>query len=479
MDPETDVASPPDYSDDEEPPMDEKEVGKEDNITGDGGVLKKILKAGHGTYPEPGSEVTVHYVGKLQDGTVFDSSRDRGEPFKFNLGKGEVIQGWDRAVAKMRRAETSLLTIEPQYGYGDQPQGKIPPNSTLQFEVELISAIGEKDISKDFSSSLLLKQVKEAEATSWENPSFEAVVTFTAKCLSGNAKSYDNVTVKLGYGQIAEKGLRRALRRMCKGEEAVITAKAGTVYNDGPNDQVWEVKLSTFEKAVASWSLDGPQQLQKAHQLKDQGNEYYKEKNYKQAGKFYKHAAEFLTSEHKLDAAQKVELKKLKSIISSNHAAVAIHFKNWTKAKDLATTAVTSDALNFKALLRRGKALNELDQWEDARRDLNQAIFLATDKDDKATIAEAKSELAKIAAKDRAKFQQEQKVFKGLFEKLRPLEEEEEKAREAQRAAWAEQERLEREAREKEAAAKAPSEEAPAADTTMADAAPADAEKSS
>jgi len=465
MDPDTDVMPPPSDFGDDEPPLAEDVVGQEDDLTGDHGVVKKILVVGSGLHPEAGSDVTVHYVGKLLDGTVFDSSRDRNEPFKFNLGKGEVIQGWDKAVAKMRPGETSLITIAPQYAYGDRDQGKIPPNSTLQFEVELLSAVSEKDISKDFSKSLLLKQTKKAESNEWENPAFESLVTFTANCLSGNAQSYDNATVTIGCDQVAEKALRRALRKMAKGEEALITAKANTKYNEGPTDQVWQVTLSSFEKAPASWSMEGDQKISKATELKDKGNEYYKVQNFKLSARFYKHALEFVNSEYKLDADQKVAANKLKSVIASNHAAVALHGRDWDKARELATTAITADPSNIKAFLRRGKALNELDRWEEARKDLNQAVSLAQEKDDKISLKDAKAELAKIAAKDRAKFQKEQKLFGGLFEKMRPLEEAEEKARAAQKAAVAaqlEKERQEREAKEKEAAPK---------DTPMGDAA--------
>ena len=91
----------------------------------------------------------MHYTGRLLDGTVFDSSVDRGEPFKFKLGTGAVIKGWDVGVATMRKGEKSLLTCRPNYGYGELGSApKIPGNATLQFEVELLDWKGE-DISKD------------------------------------------------------------------------------------------------------------------------------------------------------------------------------------------------------------------------------------------------------------------------------------------------------------------------------------------
>lgn len=90
---------------------------------------------------EKGDRVTVHYTGTLEDGTKFDSSHDRGIPFTFNLGAGEVIEGWDEGIVGMKVGETKILTIPPEKGYGEYgtPDGSIPPNSTLIFEVTLLT----------------------------------------------------------------------------------------------------------------------------------------------------------------------------------------------------------------------------------------------------------------------------------------------------------------------------------------------------
>ncbi|MGH2807174.1 MAG: FKBP-type peptidyl-prolyl cis-trans isomerase [Actinomycetota bacterium] len=104
----------------------------------DSGLKYEILECGEGETAEKGDTVNVHYVGTLADGSKFDSSRDRGEPFSFPLGAGQVIQGWDEGVAGMQIGELRELTIPPELGYGPQGTGPIPPNATLIFEVELL-----------------------------------------------------------------------------------------------------------------------------------------------------------------------------------------------------------------------------------------------------------------------------------------------------------------------------------------------------
>jgi len=110
----------------------------EEELGGHGGVVKKIIREGKGDFPSRGSLVTVNYVGRLKaTGDVFDESH--GYPFKFTLGKGEVIKGWDMAVAKMRPGELAEVTIKSEYGYGKAgSEPDVPPNATLVFEIDLI-----------------------------------------------------------------------------------------------------------------------------------------------------------------------------------------------------------------------------------------------------------------------------------------------------------------------------------------------------
>ena len=97
------------------------------------------LKVGAGRAAQSGDTVSVHYTGWLQDGTKFDSSRDRGTPFEFVLGRGDVIPGWDQGLVGMKVGGVRRLTIPPNLAYGAAGAGGvIPPNANLTFEVELL-----------------------------------------------------------------------------------------------------------------------------------------------------------------------------------------------------------------------------------------------------------------------------------------------------------------------------------------------------
>ena len=109
-------------------------------ITTASGLIIEELKVGNGAEAAAGQHVSVHYTGWLTDGTKFDSSKDRDDPFSFMLGAGHVIRGWDEGVAGMKVGGTRKLTIPPELGYGARGAGGvIPPNATLVFEVELLA----------------------------------------------------------------------------------------------------------------------------------------------------------------------------------------------------------------------------------------------------------------------------------------------------------------------------------------------------
>lgn len=116
--------------------LEEQNMNNEENQNG---LIIETLQEGEGAAAENGQLVTVHYTGTLLDGTKFDSSVDRGQPFQFSLGIGQVIRGWDLGVLGMKVGEKRRLTIPADLAYGDSGAGQlIGPGETLVFEVELL-----------------------------------------------------------------------------------------------------------------------------------------------------------------------------------------------------------------------------------------------------------------------------------------------------------------------------------------------------
>jgi peptidylprolyl isomerase len=121
-------------------PLGSSSESQANEVTTASGLKYIDLVPGSGESPRPGQTVTVHYTGMLENGVKFDSSLDRGQPFSFRIGVGQVIKGWDEGVMTMKVGGKRRLIIPPELGYGATGSPpKIPPNSTLIFEVELLS----------------------------------------------------------------------------------------------------------------------------------------------------------------------------------------------------------------------------------------------------------------------------------------------------------------------------------------------------
>eukprot|EP00747_Dinoflagellata_sp_TGD_P219735 gnl/TRDRNA2_/TRDRNA2_91801_c0_seq1.p1 gnl/TRDRNA2_/TRDRNA2_91801_c0~~gnl/TRDRNA2_/TRDRNA2_91801_c0_seq1.p1 ORF type:complete len:632 (-),score=148.24 gnl/TRDRNA2_/TRDRNA2_91801_c0_seq1:193-2088(-) len=153
------------------------------------GLTKEVVTAAppeNYQKPRDGDDVTVHYVGTLQaDGKEFDSSRSRGEPFVFTIGKGNVIKGWDLGVKTMRKGEVAKFTIAPPLGYGDHgAPPKIPGNATLIFEVELISWIAKDDLFKD--GGVIMSTKKDGEGFKFPRMGDEVVISLKALASDGS-----------------------------------------------------------------------------------------------------------------------------------------------------------------------------------------------------------------------------------------------------------------------------------------------------
>ncbi len=239
------------------------EIGLE-NTTKSG--LKYIdEKIGKGDFPNTGDIVVVHYTGTLENGTKFDSSKDRNQPFEFTLGMGRVIKGWDEGLATMKVGGTRKLIIPPELGYGSRGAGGvIPPNATLIFDVELLEIKPAKPIFVDTDFSLPGQEVNYESGLktivhkkgSGNKPVEGQTVIVHYKGILPDGTEFDNshsrsepISFPVGKGYVI-KGWDEALLDMIPGEKRTLIIPPNLGYGErgkGPippnSTLIFEVEL--------------------------------------------------------------------------------------------------------------------------------------------------------------------------------------------------------------------------------------------
>ena len=212
------------------------------------GVDKEIIKEAPDSNfnsPKDGDEVTVHYVGTLSDGSEFDSSRSKGKPFNFTLGRGDVIRGWDLGVASMRKGEVAKFTLAPEYAYGDAGSPPtIPEKATLVFEVELLNFVSKDDL---FSDGGVIK-VLVKEGSGWKVPKNKGEQRISLKCCKIDGSIIEDrgsFDYAIGSGALGPltKAVEKALLTMKKGEECRLTCRQDYAYGDGHGDVALDLVL--------------------------------------------------------------------------------------------------------------------------------------------------------------------------------------------------------------------------------------------
>ncbi|OXU31501.1 hypothetical protein TSAR_001033 [Trichomalopsis sarcophagae] len=391
----------------------------------DGGVLKEILKEGTGTKtPQVASRVKVHYTGTLLDGTKFDSSRDRNQPFEFELGQSQVIKAWDIGIATMKKGEVAVLTCAPEYAYGKPGSPPaIPPNSTLKFEVEMIDWVGE-DLSPDKDEGITREQIQAGEGYAIPNEGALVDIHLTGYY---NGTVFEDRDVKFTIGEGEAEGIvlgvETALLKFKKGEISKVCVKSKYAfgaagkpeYNVPPNADVeFIVEMKNFEKAPDSWSLTGSQKIEQAKMFKDKGTSYFKDGKYSLAIKMYQKVIEYTNDDY--DFKEKKELAKMRDdLLLSANLNLSLCFLKTNQpfeAKESCNKSLELDPKNEKALFRRGQAHLELAAPELAIKDF-QAVVAIEPKN----TAAAKQIIVcnNLIKKDLAK---EKKLYANMFEKF-------------------------------------------------------------
>lgn len=394
----------------------------------DGGLSKTVLVEGTGTRPAKGAKVTVHYVGTLEDGTKFDSSRDRDECFEFTIGKGQVIKGWDRGVATMRVGEKAILKCSPEYGYGAAGSPpKIPANATLLFEVELFDWTREVDISAAKDKSIL-KDVL-CDGVDYENPDFESDVTlnlsvYTAPFQKDSPNDpkpvFEKKEWQISIGETSlPPFLEHCLKTMRKKETAACRIRSGLIPEAVPefsipseadrssNDVTYLIEIHKLH-TVKTWEFKGAEKIAEGLKRKDKGNEALKAGDPVRAERFYRRALEFVGEDFGYDEADKAECHKARVVVMNNLAQVLLDRKAYREAAGVCKDLLAVDPANPKGLFRSAKALNSMQEWDEALAAVKKLIERDPDNAD----AKALQESIQTQKKE---FDRKQK---GLFKKL-------------------------------------------------------------
>lgn len=371
--------------------------------------------------PPNGVEVSVHYVGRLaSNGTVFDSSRDRGEPFKFTLGQNRVIKGWEAVVPTMRRGELADVTIASDYAYGKQGSPpNIPGDADLIFEIELLDWKEEEDVTPDFEheGAILKKSLpkeddahQESEKEPWKKPSegSKCVIKYSVRVLDPEdpmkfssqypqvVDSHERFEVTLGEEQIW-RGLEACVESLSKSEHALfrildhldiygLSDKVGrqwaAKYGIPEDSKLFvDMTLLEFEPEKSKWDMSNEEKFEACERKRQEGNAFFKEKRYSMAFKRYQKALDYVSNEYDFhDDESKKRSRELALLCHSNLATVChvsdpdVH--NLESVIHHATKALEIDGDNVKCLFRRARASREQKDLDTAMKDLKRALEL-------------------------------------------------------------------------------------------------------
>ncbi|GFT12951.1 peptidyl-prolyl cis-trans isomerase FKBP4 [Nephila pilipes] len=395
----------------------------------DKGVLKEIITTGEGNdTPCKGNRVSVHYTGRLMDGTKFDSSVDRGEMFEFTLGKGEVIKAWDIGVATMKKGEKCILVCHPDYAYGSKGSPpKIPENATLIFEVELFNWQME-DLSPNKDNGILRSILKEGEGyiSPAEGANIEAHISGKF-----NGKKFDERDVRFELGDGCDigivDGLEIALKNFKKGERSKIILSPKYAFGTEGSDEFnvpsnvtveYDVTLKSFEKEKEKWNMSYEEKLEESDIAKTKGNNYFEKGKFEMAVKFYQKIISYLQYETEAETVSEMEPnneEKRNALLTAgylNLAACYLKMERYGDVIENSDKALAIEPKNPKGFFRRGKAYLALQEYEKAK--VNFMKVLEYDSSNKA----AKRTLNICMQNLKKQLEKEKRMYQTIFKKL-------------------------------------------------------------
>ncbi|KAM8891837.1 peptidyl-prolyl cis-trans isomerase FKBP4 isoform 2-T2 [Spinachia spinachia] len=369
-----------------------------------------------------GDKVFVHYVGTLLDGSPFDSSRERGEKFSFELGKGQVIKAWDIGVGSMKVGELCQLICKPEYAYGSAGSPpKIPPNATLVFEVELYEFRGE-DITEEEDGGIVRRMITKGQGYSKPNEGASVDVTVVGSC---EGRVFDERVLKFelgdGEGLGFPVGVEKAIMAMEQEEEALFHIKPkygfgneGSVKHNIPGGATlqYKIKLAAFEKAKESWEMNTVEKLEQSRIVKDKGTQYFKEGKYKRASVQYKRIVSWLEHESGLSEDDERKSTALQLAAHLNLAMCFLKLQEPNQVLENCDKALGLQPSNEKALFRRGEALFGMKEFDKARDDFQQVVELYP------ANKAAKSQVILCQKRIKEQHEKDKRIYANMFQKF-------------------------------------------------------------
>jgi len=411
-------------------------------VTDDGGIKKKIIT--ESKMPELGSPphnstVICHYTGTLpdQNDEKFDSSRDRGDPFNFKIGNGQVIKGWDEGIATMKKGERCILRCASPYAYGENGSPpKIPGGATLDFDVELIDWDDWEECSG--SDGKISKRVVVPSDGGFENDvADDAVITITYRGYWVE-DDVDNICVErkqfemtVGDDDRFPEAFHTMVKSMKKGEKAMFKIKDDSVLNmddvyvdpeelksnefnhnkitaPSGKQMFYEIMVYEMKKGKEKWNAENSERIEEGFKYKEAGNGLFKTQRFKGAITKYEKSLDWIDVDFSDDELAKKK-QELTISVNNNMALIFSKMKDWSTATEHATKALDVEPNNVKALMRRGQAQMQNGNLEEAKRDLKKALSL--DKDNSVI----KKLLKVCTAKHKAYVEKQQKLYANMF----------------------------------------------------------------
>ncbi|KAJ6747659.1 PEPTIDYLPROLYL ISOMERASE [Salix koriyanagi] len=395
------------------------------DLTGDGGILKKIIMEGEGwATPRDGDEVLVKHETRLETGMLVSKSE---EGVEFHVGDGYLCPALSRGVKTMRKGEKAELAVRLSYGFiqkgnlAPDIESNIPPDSSLTIQLELVSWRSVTAVTDD--KKVLKKIVKAGEGFDRPTEGSHVKVTYVGKLGDGTVfdrKGTDGEPFEfITSEEQVNEGLDMAIMTMKKGERATVTVDAEFLHGRDISGKLpansllhYEVELLDFIKEKPFWKMDTLEKFEASERKKLDGNVLFKAGKFWRASKKYDKATEYIEFDHSFTDDEMCLAKSLRLSCHLNNAACKLKSGEYLEASRLCTKVLDLDPLNVKALFRRSQAYLKTSELEKAEADIKKA--LAIDPNNR----EVKLEYMELKEKQRKYNKYQAELFSTMVSKM-------------------------------------------------------------